>query len=172
MTGGGKQVAETSAERLPADADIDLHVRAQRFEFARAPGSVLAAISAGGAIGAIIRWSLGIAFPAPAAGFPWATFAINATGSTLIGVLMVFITDVYTRQRLIRPFLGVGVLGGYTTFSTYIVDINRLISNGAGGTGLLYLAGTLLAALTGTAAAIAVTRLAIRSLRTERKTRR
>jgi CrcB protein len=161
-------MAETSAEQLPADSDIDLHRRRQRIELLRAPGGVLAAISAGGAIGAIIRWSLGIAFPAPAAGFPWATFAINVSGCALIGVLMVVVTDVFTRQRLLRPFLGVGVLGGYTTFSTYIVDINRLITAGAAGVGLLYLAATLIAALPATSGALAATRLTVRAARRSR----
>jgi CrcB protein len=160
-------VAETSAEKLPVDADIDLHVSAQRFEFVRARGSILAAIAAGGAI---VRWAIGVAFPAPAAGFPWATFVINVTGSALIGALMVFVTDVYTEQRLLRPFLGVGVLGGYTTFSTYIVDINRLITEGTGGTALIYLAVTLIAALAATSTAIAATRLGLRAVRTETET--
>jgi len=163
-------MAETSAENLPADSDVDLHIRAQRFEFLRAPRSILAAISAGGAIGAIIRWAIGTAFPAPATGFPWATFAINVSGCALIGLLMVLVTDVYTQQRLLRPFLGVGILGGYTTFSTYIVDIQRLVDEGAGSIGLLYLAATLIAALLATSGAIAATRLALRAYRVETET--
>jgi CrcB protein len=78
---------------------------------------------------------------------------------------MVLVTDVVTRQRLLRPFLGVGVLGGYTTFSTYIVDINRLVTEGAGGVALLYLAGTLIAAVTATSIAVAAARFAVRVVR-------
>jgi CrcB protein len=158
-------MAETSAESLPADSDIDLHIGAQRLELLRTPVSVLAVISAGGALGALTRWAIGAAVPAPAAGFPWGTFAINVSGCALIGVLMVLVTDVVTRQRLLRPFLGVGVLGGYTTFSTYIVDINRLVTEGAGGVALLYLAGTLIAAVTATSVAVAATRFAVRVVR-------
>jgi CrcB protein len=172
MTGGEKRVAETSAERLPSDSDIDLHGRAQRFELLRAPGGVLAAISVGGAFGAVSRWVLGVAFPVSTSGFPWATFFINVSGCALIGVLMVLVAEVFTRQRLIRPFLGIGVLGGYTTFSTYIVDINRLITEGAGVTGLLYLAVTLIAALLATSAAITTTRLAVGASRSETETKR
>jgi CrcB protein len=165
-------MAETSAEPLATDSDIDLHLRAQRVELLRTPVSILAVISAGGALGALARWAVGTALPAPAAGFPWATFAVNVSGCVLIGVLMVLVTDVFTRQRLLRPFLGVGVLGGYTTFSTYIVDINRLITEGAGGIALLYLAGTLIAAVSAAYIAIAATRLAIRAVRRDKETTR
>lgn len=155
-------MSETSADEMPADSDIDLHAPAQRFEYLRAPRSTLAAISIGGAIGAIIRWAVGTAFPAPAAGFPWATFVINVSGCALIGVLMILVAEVFTRQRLMRPFVGVGVLGGYTTFSTYAVDIQRLIAGGAGGVGLLYLASTVVGALVAVSAGMIATRLAIR----------
>lgn len=159
-----------SAENLPVDSDIDLHVPAQRLEFSRAPRSVLAAIAIGGATGALARWGIGTAFPVPATGFPWATFVINVTGCALIGVLMVFITEVFTQRKLIRPFLGVGILGGYTTFSTYIVDIQRLINNGHGGTGLIYLAGTIVAALLAAEAGITAARFVTRRHRAETET--
>lgn len=158
-------VPDAFAENLPADSDIDLHVPAQRAEFPRAPRSVLAAISIGGAIGSLARWGIGIALPAAPDGFPWATFTINVTGCLLIGVLMALITDLRTKQKLIRPFLGVGILGGYTTFSTYIVDVQRLINNAAAGIALSYLAATIIAALCATTTGITVTRYAIRTYR-------
>jgi CrcB protein len=153
------------SEKLPIDSDVDLHVRAQRFEYLRAPRSVLAAVSAGGAIGAACRWALGVAFPASPSGFPWATFAINVSGGLLIGILMVLVTEVFTGRRLLRPFLGVGVLGGYTTFSTYVVDIQRLFAGGSGRTGLLYLGATALAAVAAAQAGITGARLALRGRR-------
>ena len=163
---------EASAENLPADSDIDLHVPAQRTELGRAPWGILVSISVGGAIGAIVRWGIGTAFPSPPDGFPWATFVINVTGCLLIGALMVLVTDVWAEQKLARPFLGVGVLGGYTTFSTYIVDIQRLINDNAAAIALAYLTGTVVAALCATAAGIAVTRFAIRRRRTGMETSR
>ena len=60
---------------------------------------------------------------------------------------MVLITEVWSRQRLLRPFLGTGVLGGFTTFSTYTVDIQRLVAGAHAGTALLYLALTPIGAL-------------------------
>ena len=61
-----------------------------------------------------------------------------------------------------RPFLGVGVLGGYTTFSTYTVDVQQLVAGGAARIGLLYLLGTLVTALVAVYAGITATRLATR----------
>jgi CrcB protein len=60
---------------------------------------------------------------------------------------MVLATEVFTGRRLLRPFLGVGVLGGYTTFSTYIADIDRAATADAAGIALVYLATTLIGAM-------------------------
>ena len=135
------------SEPLPVDADVDMSAPAQRLELSRHPWTVLAAISTGGILGALGRYGLGRALPTQPGGFPWATFGINVSGCLLIGVLIVLVTEVWAGHPLVRPFLGVGVLGGYTTFSTYIVDIQRLVGVGAARTALAYLAGTLVAAL-------------------------
>jgi CrcB protein len=81
-------------------------------------------------------------------GFPWTTLWVNIAGCAVIGVFMVIITEVRTAHPLVRPFFGTGVLGGFTTFSTYAVDIRRLLDAGQAGPGLAYLVATPLAALT------------------------
>ena len=108
---------------------------------------MLATISAGGATGAAARYLIEATWPTPAGAFPVGTLAINVLGCALIGVLMVLTTQVWSRQRLIRPFLGTGVLGGFTTFSTYAVDIQLLVGGAHMGTALLYLALTPIGAL-------------------------
>ncbi|HEY7224872.1 MAG TPA: CrcB family protein [Micromonosporaceae bacterium] len=148
--------------RLPADSDIDLHEPGQRAELRAHPWLVLSVISAGGSLGASARYLLGVAVPTPASGFPWTTLAINVGGCLLIGALMVLVTHVWVRRRLVRPFLGVGVLGGFTTFSTYIVEIQRLLDVGAAGRALAYLAGTLGAAIVATWVGLVVTRAVLR----------
>jgi fluoride exporter len=124
----------------------------------RPPAPVLAAISAGGVLGAVSRYGIGVAWPHDLRAFAWSTWTINVTGCLLIGVLMVLIAHHWPRRRLIRPFWGVGVLGGYTTFSTASVDVLRA----APATALLYLGMTLIGALlavwAGTAATEAVLR--------------
>jgi fluoride exporter len=150
---------------VPVDSDVDLRIRSSRHEPRNRQRPVLAAISAGGVLGALARYGLQTAFPHPPAGFAWATFAINVSGCLLIGVLMVLVTDVWTGRPLLRPFLGVGVLGGFTTFSTYAVDIQQAITFGAAGTALIYLAATLVAALTAAWLGTTITRWAIRPRR-------
>ncbi|MGW4753592.1 fluoride efflux transporter CrcB [Streptomyces chartreusis] len=119
---------------------------------------VVAVVAAGGALGATARYALALWWPVQPGGFPWATFWTNVVGCAVIGVFMVIITEVSAAHRLVRPFFGTGVLGGFTTFSTYAVDIQRLVDDGHPRTGLAYLATTLVAALTAVWLASAATR--------------
>jgi CrcB protein len=117
-------------------------------------------IAAGGALGALARYAVSTAWPHTPGTFPWATFAINVVGCLLIGSLMAVLTDLVGRpHRLVRPFLGVGVLGGFTTFSTYTVDVERLISAGHPQLALADLFGTLAAALLAVQIGIVAARL-------------
>ncbi|MFE3666495.1 CrcB family protein [Streptomyces sp. NPDC059164] len=122
-------------------------------------GRVLAAVAAGGALGALVRHGAMVLWPAPGHGFPWTVFVANVTGCALIGVLMVLTVE---RGRithmLVRPFLGVGVLGGYTTFSTYAVDVSGLLARQEAAVAMAYAAGTAVAALGSVWAAAVATR--------------
>src|SRR6266550_3539098 len=100
---------------------------------------VLGVACAGGVLGALARDGVSRAFPHSARGFPWATFGINVSGCLLIGVLMAGVEEL-PAHRLARPFLGVGVLGGYTTFSTQAVEAQQAVAAGAGRLALIYLA--------------------------------
>ncbi|WP_436318774.1 fluoride efflux transporter FluC [Streptomyces griseofuscus] len=113
----------------------------------RTQGPVLAAIAFGGAIGACARYAIALLWPTASGAFPWTTIWVNVSGCAVIGVLMVVITDIGAGHRLVRPFFGTGVLGGFTTFSTYAVDIERLTDTGRATTGLLDLVATALGAL-------------------------
>lgn len=139
------------------DPDVDLRVPADRRELTARPATVLAAIAAGGVLGALARAGLQHAVPHPPTGFAWATFTINTFGCLLIGVLMAVLGHLDGGPPLARPFLGVGVLGGFTTFSTYAVDVQQAIVVGAPGTALAYLAATVLGALVAVALGDAVT---------------
>ncbi|WP_416904640.1 fluoride efflux transporter FluC [Micromonospora echinospora] len=109
--------------------------------------TILAVVAAGGVVGALARAGTLAAFPHRPTAFPWSTFAVNVVGCLLIGVLMVLLTRVWTDRPLLRPFLGVGVLGGFTTFSTYVLDVQQAVRAGAPGTALACLGATVLAAL-------------------------
>ncbi|HEV7652777.1 MAG TPA: CrcB family protein [Actinophytocola sp.] len=100
---------------------------------ARVHGPVLGVVALGGGLGALARYGLTVLLPTPPGGFPWATFLVNVLGCLLIGVLMVPVTEVHAAHRLVRPFLGVGVLGGFTTFSTYALEVHSLLRPGSVG---------------------------------------
>ncbi|MET8878451.1 fluoride efflux transporter CrcB [Nocardia sp. NPDC004604] len=108
---------------------------------------VLVVISLGGGLGALLRYAIGVWWPGQPHQVPWSTFTINVVGCFAIGILMVLITGVWVAHRLLRPFLGIGFLGGFTTFSTYSVEVRRLLQSGATVEALGYLGGTMVAAL-------------------------
>jgi fluoride exporter len=119
--------------------------------------AVVAAVAVGGIVGAEARYGLAVGLPHVPGAWAWSTLIANVTGCLLIGVLMVLVSE-RIRHPLVRPLLGVGVLGGYTTFSTYTVDIQQLVAVGAARTALLYLSGTAIAALTAVYFGITITR--------------
>jgi CrcB protein len=125
----------------------------------REHAEILAAISLGGIGGAAARYGAGLIWPTAAGHFPWTTFCINVVGCGLMGILMVLVTERFAAHPLVRPFLGTGVLGGFTTFSTYTVDTQHLLQPRTSGTALLYLALTLLAAVAAVWVAASLTRL-------------
>ncbi|WP_327299170.1 MULTISPECIES: CrcB family protein [unclassified Streptomyces] len=119
---------------------------------------VLAAVSLGGMAGASARYGAALLWLTADGAFPWTTFVVNTAGCSVIGVFMVVISEARSVHRLVRPFFGTGVLGGFTTFSTYAVDIQGLVNGGHARTALAYLALTLLSALAAVWATASLTR--------------
>jgi CrcB protein len=158
-----RERAGTAGSRQPIDPEADDPPAEQPGR--RAQGVVLAVIAAGGAAGALARYGLSAAFPAAAGQADWATLGINAAGCAVIGVLMTILSGIPSAHPLIRPFAITGVLGGFTTFSTAIVDVQRSLEAGAPGTALGYLFGTLALALAATAAGLSAGGWLIRKLR-------
>ncbi|MEJ3750365.1 fluoride efflux transporter CrcB [Actinomycetes bacterium KLBMP 9797] len=152
---------ERTAAQESGAREVALRARRPRQVLRGLPWDVIGVVAAGGAIGAAARYGIGVAWPTPPGTFPWATFTVNIIGCALIGVLMVLI-EVASAHRLVRPFAGTGILGGFTTFSTYAVDIERLVSMSAARLGLLYMVATPLAALAAVWIAAVLTRGAVR----------
>ncbi len=99
------------------------------------------AIAAGGAVGASLRWWMAGAVQRWTGGaFPWGTFAVNALGSFALGFLFVWLVERSSAGEIVRLFLTVGMLGAFTTFSTYSLESVRLVQSGA----LLLAAGNML----------------------------
>lgn len=109
------------------------------------PARLVAAVALGGAVGASVRYLLERAHPATAGAFPWTTFAINVSGALLLALLPAL--PVVRRRPLLPPALGTGVLGGYTTLSTYSEESRALLAGDHPGVAAAYLLGTLGACL-------------------------
>jgi len=112
----------------------------------------LAAVAVGGAIGATLRWSIGSWIAGrTGAGFPWHTMFINVVGAFLLGVLMALSLEKGVMSGDWRLFLGTGVLGGFTTFSTLSYESIALVQDGLWAAGLANMFGS---AILGLAAAV------------------
>ncbi len=92
----------------------------------------------GGGIGAAARYLMqGAVYRLVGSAFPYGTLAVNVTGSFLIGVLMVVFEERYMVQPALRIFLTIGVLGGFTTFSSFSFETFALLREGSIVAGLL-----------------------------------
>ena len=123
----------------------------QRLLTDAAPARLLVAVAVGGALGALARWGLTEAFPSSTDAFPWTTFAINVTGSFVLALLPAFAA--VRRNRVLAVGLGPGLLGGYTTLSSYSEQTRALLGHGEVVTAGCYVVGTLAACLVAIAVA-------------------
>ena len=109
---------------------------------------MIAAVAAGGAIGAAARLlTVDLAARLFGYDFPWGTFAVNVIGSLLMGLLVGWMTTRWDAPQTLRVFLATGVLGGFTTFSAFALDFAMLWENRQHLAALLYAAGSVLASL-------------------------
>lgn len=112
-------------------------------------GMALLAVAAGGAVGAVLRWLvavrwLGIAhMPA----WPWSTFFVNVTGSLLFGLLAVALATSNSFNDNARLMLMTGVLGAFTTWSTFAFEVVRLVEVRAWSLAIGYGSGTMAACI-------------------------
>jgi len=109
--------------------------------------ATLLAIFVGGALGTVARYLLEAHHPIPEGNFPWTTLVINLSGSLAIGLLVPLTEHVASRASWARPFLVVGVLGGWTTYSTLAVEATLLAKDGDIASFLVYLAATVVGGL-------------------------
>ena len=98
----------------------------------------LAAIFAGGFIGAVARAELVEAFPAEPGSWPWATFIANVAGAFLLGYFVTRLQERLPPSSYRRPLLGTGFCGALTTFSTMQIELLQMIDRGAWGLALAY----------------------------------
>ncbi|HEX3813621.1 MAG TPA: fluoride efflux transporter CrcB [Mycobacteriales bacterium] len=127
-----------TTDRLPIDPDQPSTGLRRDLAALRSRWDVLAAVAFGGMTGATARYALSVALPTRSGRFPWGTFLTNVTGCLILGVLLVVLTERFAGHRYLRPFLGTGMIGAYTTFSTYAVEADLLVRDGHSGTAAAY----------------------------------
>lgn len=130
--------------RLPApevglaqDPDPDAPVGVPRSPF-RPDLVLVGCVAVGGALGGAARYAVAQALPRATAGFPWATLLVNLLGAAVLGFVLVALADRPAPADRWRAFLGTGVCGGFTTFSTLSVEVVLLTRDGAATTALGY----------------------------------
>lgn len=122
--------------------------------------SLLLAVAAGGAAGATARYAASFWIQGWAGGgFPWATLAINAVGSLLMGMLVEGFALIADPGAIIRGFLTVGVLGAFTTFSTFSLEVVSLAQRGEAMAAAAYVAASLSLCVLGLFLGLSVVRL-------------
>lgn len=124
----------------------------------------LLAVAFGGGVGAWLRYEANVLHPVLSPPqFPWTTFTVNILGSFLLGLLLTLVFDHWPPTRFVRPFAAVGILGGFTTFSTFEVETARLAGAHQVALAATYAASSLvlgmLAVAVGAAAANAIARV-------------
>ncbi|WP_291377767.1 CrcB family protein [Demequina sp.] len=108
------------------------------------PGLIVL-VALGGAVGTLARWALTENLPSRG-GWPVATLVENLVGAFLLGLLLEALVrsgDETPGRRMLRLGLGTGVLGGFTTFSAFALEVERLLATGAGGVAIGYFAASL-----------------------------
>jgi len=106
---------------------------------------IVLAVALGGALGSLLRYFTAGAIQSAAwPGFPWGIFVVNITGGFFMGIIVEASALKFNISPELRAFLTVGILGGYTTFSTFSLDSVLLIQRGAYASAAAYIAGSTL----------------------------
>ena len=117
-------------------------------------------VAAGGALGASGRYLTGVGMTAMMGrSFPWGTLTVNVVGSFLMGVLVVTLGHLSATR--FAPFLAIGVLGGFTTFSSFSLDAVTLYERGEVALAAGYVAASLILSIAALFAGLILTRSVI-----------
>ena len=120
--------------RLPVDPDID----------ARPPHLAMAlVIFVGGCVGGLSRYEIGRRWPSTSGSFPWDTFFVNLSGAFALAVVVTFVTVSARPRWFLRPLLGTGFIGSYTTFSALVTSTDLFAAHGHLAVAVAYSIGSI-----------------------------
>ncbi|HEY7439723.1 MAG TPA: fluoride efflux transporter CrcB [Acidimicrobiia bacterium] len=145
-------------EPLDPDLDPDLEEVLEQPGGGRVRASVVAVVAVGGTAGTLARYAVTRVVHVPPGSFPWSTLTVNVTGSFILGVLLTLMVHRWPPSRYARPFLAVGFLGAYTTFSTYMVDADVLVKDRHADIAALYVLASLVLGIAAVSLGIALGR--------------
>jgi CrcB protein len=138
--------AGDDGRKLPIDPDIDdTYARFPHVD----PRVVLAAFL-GGIVGGLARYCIGRAAPPSPSGFPWDIIAINIGGAFALAVLLVIVLELLPRAAYLRPALGTGFLGAFTTFSSLAVGADHLAAHDHAAVAAIYVTASVVGGLAAT----------------------
>jgi CrcB protein len=130
----------TAGHDFPVDSDVDDVAGGDRL-------SVVMAVFVGGCAGGLGRYAVTRAWPTSAYAFPWSTFVVNVAGAFALAVLLVVVTRRRPSLTYLRPLLGTGFCGAWTTFSAVVASSDQLVAHGRVSTGVGYVLASTVAGL-------------------------
>lgn len=123
---------------------------------------IWAAVAAGGALGSVARYGTMICVGRLlGAGFPYGTLTVNVIGGLVIGALAELMALAWSPSATMRAFLTIGILGGYTTFSTFSLDTWLLLEKGLYGPAILYIVASVILSVAALVVGLTLMRMAL-----------
>lgn len=138
------ETAEEDERHSPSGASTPFPA-VRRSRLPRIHGGSVVAVAAGGFVGGVARYLVGLAWPTPAGSVPWAIFTVNTAGAFTLALLVVLVMEVLPPTTYLRPAIGTGFCGALTTFSSVMVGLDQLVSGGSPLVALVYLLVSLVA---------------------------
>jgi CrcB protein len=147
---------------LPIDPDVDAaedarhhpdtaapspFPRARRSRWPRVDWTLVAGVAAGGFAGGLVRYEVGLAWPATSAAFPWSTWSVNTGGAFILGLLLVLVLEVLPPTKYVRAVLATGFCGALTTFSSVATAVDQMLAHARVGLAVGYVAASVAAGL-------------------------
>ncbi|HMD46188.1 MAG TPA: CrcB family protein [Acidimicrobiales bacterium] len=154
--GAGPPALPIDPDLAPGDAAAPSRTHRPASGPSPLPWADVLAVFGGGALGTLGRYAVERAWTTPPSGFPTATLVINTSGAFALAVLLGVVLRRSPRRRLVRPLLGTGLLGGWTTYSALCVEAVGLARVGHPLVAAGYLAATLVLGVGATTAGLAL----------------